>query len=147
MAFHPRSIRLAVSLVLLAISLTGGQASAQGNRGPHGGELVSDAGDLFEVSVNPSGRQVDVYALQSVAGPPRNLSITLFSFPGFEETVELQTTKLPRESLPHYQGQLSFLNSNFMGFELSFQFQGGGTRLVRSMKGEFNAEDRAGYGS
>lgn len=73
--------------------------------GPHGGKIITDSYQSFEVVVNPVARSVDVYANRLTVPPPPSLSVTLYSNPETGQTIDARPVNLEAPE-PHYQGRL-----------------------------------------
>jgi hypothetical protein len=92
--------------------------------GPHGGKVVGNGAESFEVKVDSEDKKVDVYVLGNPLHGHDDMSIMLFNTgePGVE--VGLKSSVDDDESLlPHYQGSLDprinpAANGSWAGFEL-----------------------------
>ena len=91
--------------------------------GPHGGQVVTDGSNKFEVNVDNTSGKIDVYEIETRTQPPNYMEIKLFQQNGEPETVALGASPLQDVSnpYPHYQGTLTMSQTPNMGFELRFQ--------------------------
>jgi hypothetical protein len=88
--------------------------------GPHGGQVVSDGGNRFEVNINRESKKIDVYEIETRTKPPNYLEITLFDEKGKPVRIALGSVGL-RDPVPHYSGELTIADQPNMGFELRFE--------------------------
>jgi hypothetical protein len=95
-------------------------AYAAETQGPHGGSIVEDQSNKFEVKIDPKAKQVEVFTLNAKKGPPKKMAITLFRESGTGQTIELQAVNLA-DPLPKYEGELKPFGGSYVGAELRFE--------------------------
>jgi len=81
--------------------------------GPHGGPIVENEENRFEVKLDTEKKRVQVYTLRSKK-PPKKVSVILYQNSTHGDTIELQAVD-PSEALPRYEGQLSVANTPYVG--------------------------------
>ncbi|OFZ78317.1 MAG: hypothetical protein A3K03_03625 [Bdellovibrionales bacterium RIFOXYD1_FULL_44_7] len=90
--------------------------------GPHGGYLINDKENEFEVKLNQESQLIDVYALNIETEPPRNMTVTLFSDLDTAQSVEVSAVDYKgARPIPHYQGRLSTENDSYIAIGITFR--------------------------
>jgi hypothetical protein len=88
--------------------------------GPHGGQLIEDRNNQFEVTFDKEARQVSVYALRMGVGPPENMRLRLYISPDKTETVELHAVPNATDPTPMYQGKLTVAADSYLAAGVTF---------------------------
>ena len=87
-----------------------------GQKGPHGGQIVSHDGKKFEIKLNQDSEQLDVYSSDGSQVPQNNLGITLYKQDKTGQTIRLKAVEPPRSGEIHYQGKVSPTDAPFVAF-------------------------------
>ena len=89
-------------------------------KGPHGGTIVKDESNQYEVKIDRASRHVDVFTLNQQNTPPKSMELTLFRDEGTGQTVSLRAVNI-NDPLPKFQGEIKSFAGSYVGAELRFE--------------------------
>lgn len=117
---------------IFTLMFQGAIAFADMSPGPHGGDIIGEGPNQFEIKVDKKGHAVDVYTLGKKKTFPKVLDLTLFRDSDTGETIKLTPINL-HGTATHYRGSLAPNQGSYIGLELKIETSFKSFKILRKM--------------